>query len=108
MPGAVGQRLNLSWYTAARGQFLAAAPLRTGLRRRLGLPVHAGAHLCAYVGVTTGVACTSAVDPYGQHAQHCCNALRIARHHALRDAWRSVALLAGWHAAVEQYVPLEQ
>eukprot|EP00971_Amphidinium_carterae_P129199 2559184-Amphidinium_carterae.1 len=79
-PDDYWQHLNLMWLLSPHSVWLPNGAVRTAVRHRLGLSL--------------------------LHADHRCKRYVCQRHNALRNCWGSLARQAGWHASIEQTVPL--
>ena len=76
--------LSVAWWSHPRSQFLQDSVLIMALRDRLELKLQP-VQQCEYICRQHNRRCAAFIDAEGQHAQQCCNALILGRHHAVRD-----------------------
>ena len=72
---------------------------------RLGFPLIHGHANCTCTPKSKGRPCLQPLDPDLRHANACCHAARVGRHHAVRDLLADFGNDAKLHPQIEQYMP---
>ena len=73
----------LAWFHQPAGNYVHKAALKVALRDWLSLPVYPQHACCQYIARHSGLQCGKVMDRFTHHANSCCNALLVARHHCI-------------------------
>ena len=98
------QTANLSWLSPQYGLPLHDCVIQCAIHNRLSCPMFLPSQRCQYVPKSSGVQCCAPLGVRGKRTGRCCNALALARHHAVRDALHVFAADAGYHSTIEQVI----
>ena len=88
----------LAWFHQPTGLYVHNAACRLALKDWLSLPVFAIHSRCQYIARHSGLQCGKLMDRFAHHANSCCNALLVARHHCIRDLLLRGVVPSPWMA----------